>query len=149
MIWGIVVLLCAGIAKGIEGESLKLRDRGLCKDNCHKPGTLLYISSVIRFIFRKRSCFGILLIYLRSRKSLREVIPVGDKYPTTTIMYLQLIRRSICLYMYIYTYIYSKSSSVSSSASTCHTLVVMVKEVMRSNSFRSLGVRHTCCISCI
>ena len=81
--WGIVVLLCVGIEEGVEGESLKLRDRGLHEGNHQKPSILLYISSVIQIRSIARSCFGILLICLRSRKSLREVIPVGDKNPTT------------------------------------------------------------------
>ena len=81
--WVLFVLLCVGIAEGIEGESLKLWDQGLCKDNRHKLGTFSCVSSVILFRSRKRSCFGAFLVYLRSRKSPREAIPIGGKYPTT------------------------------------------------------------------
>ena len=77
------VLLCAGITKGIEGESSKLRDQGLREDNRHKPGTFPCVSSIIRFRSRKRSCFGAFLVYLGSRKSPREAIPTRCKYPTT------------------------------------------------------------------
>ena len=78
-----VVLLCAGIEEGVRGESSKLRDQGLRKDNRHKPGSFLYVSSVIRFRSTKRSCFHAFLVCLKSRKILREAIPIGYIYPTT------------------------------------------------------------------
>ena len=77
------ILLCVGITEGIEGESLRLRDQALREDNHHKPNIFSCVSSIIRFRSRKGSCFGAFLVYLGSRKSPREAIPVGDKYPTT------------------------------------------------------------------
>ena len=44
-----VVILCVGIAKGIEGESSRLQDQGLCEDDHHKPSTFSFISSEIEF----------------------------------------------------------------------------------------------------
>ena len=78
-----VVLLCAGIVEGIEGEYSRLWDQGLHEDNHHKPGTFYCVSSVIQFRSRKRSCFGALLVCLGSRKRPREEILAGCRYPIT------------------------------------------------------------------